>query len=246
MRLVLSSAAAPGATAAELADACRRRGLQGIEYTLSSEGGDEGDIATLRTALAAEGVELSGILRSGLERSQIAAAAAESALAGAPVIVPAANFNWTLLPELVEVFAQAGTRLLLRHRSHPELVTELIRVLGEFEAAPVIGLAWEFRPSTDNPQMVAQVMKIGGDQIRYVRMYGGGPEAHAQSGMGIGSVMGRLTLARFDGPLVLVPSEPRYHYVWSAWLGRTGGWGCGSKQADESLVTLATAGGQEG
>ena len=232
-------------TAAELADACRRRGLQGIEHTRSSEEGDGGDIATFRTALVAEGIELAGILHSGLDRSQMAAAAAESAATGAPIIVPAANFDWTLLPEMAEVFARAGTRLLLAHRSHPELVTELIRVLGEFEAAPVIGLAWEFRPSTDNPQMLAQVMKIGGDQIRYVRMYGGGPEAHAQSGMGIGSVMGRLTLARFDGPLVLVPSEPLFHYVWSAWLGRAGGWGCGSKQADESLVTLATAGGRE-
>ena len=246
MKLALSSAAGPGASAAELAKACRRRGLSGIEYVQSAEVEAHNDVAAFRTALLAAGLEFTGVLRPTLDGSHIAAATVESPDTGAPIIVPAASFDWMLLPEVIEVFACTGGRLLLAHPSHPELMTELHRLLQESDASPTVGLAWEFRPATDNTRMVEQVLENCGDQIRYVRMYGGGPEAHAQTGMGVGSVMGRLTLARYDGPVVLVPSEPRYHYVWSAWLGRAGGWGCGSKHADETLVTLAVASGQEG
>lgn len=75
-------------------------------------------------------------------------------------------------------------------------------------------------------------------RLRYIRFRGGGPEAAQQSGLGVGALMARLALARFAGPLVLAPSTPKYRYIWHAWLGRAGGWGCGSKQADASLVSL--------
>jgi hypothetical protein len=60
-----------------------------------------------------------------------------------------------------------------------------------------------------------------------------------QEGQGIGALMARLTLAGYQGTLALAPSTSRYLYAWGAWLGRgTGGWGCGSKTADDSLVRL--------
>src|SRR5690606_7561036 len=75
-----------------------------------------------------------------------------------------------------------------------------------------------------------------------IRLIGGGPEAAMLEGHGIGNLMGRLALAGFDGAVVLAPSADRYRVAWSTWLGRRGGWGCGSKAEDRDLVRLATAG----
>jgi hypothetical protein len=59
--------------------------------------------------------------------------------------------------------------------------------------------------------------------------WGGGPETTEQGGRGIGEAMTRLALAGYAGPLILTPSSRRYRVIWSTWLGRRGGWGCGSK-----------------
>ena len=50
--------------------------------------------------------------------------------------------------------------------------------------------------------------------------------------------LGFVLFVVLGGPLVLRPSSPSYHYIWRAWLGQAGGWGCGSKAADASLVSL--------
>ena len=47
-------------------------------------------------------------------------------------------------------------------------------------------------------------------------------------------------LARYGGPLVLAPGAPNALAAWRLWLGRGGGWGCGSKQSGPPLVTLTT------
>jgi len=238
VRLVLSSAAAPEATATELAEACLRRGLSGIEFVLPSIKVDDGNIAAFRAELVAAGVELSGIFRPTMQRAEVTAAAEVAAAVGTPIIVPGAAIERSLLPEAAEAFARAGAHLLLSQPSDPEAVVTLRQVVSESLAGSPLGLAWEIRPGSDDPLQMERVLEMGGDLLRYIRLHGGGPEAHAQSGMGIGSIMGRLTLARFGGPLVLLPSNARYHYVWRAWLGRAGGWGCGSKQGDETLVAL--------
>jgi hypothetical protein len=64
--------------------------------------------------------------------------------------------------------------------------------------------------------------------LSYIRLEGGGPESAMQEGRGIGDLMRRLALAGYSGPLILTPSSPRYRVAWSTWLGRRGGWGCGS------------------
>src|SRR5690606_6031469 len=82
------------------------------------------------------------------------------------------------------------------------------------------------------------VLKRQEPALRYIRFIGGGPETSMQEGRGIGTLMGRLALAGYDGPLVLAPSATRYRVAWETSLGRRGGWGCGSKAAAPDLVHL--------
>ena len=40
--------------------------------------------------------------------------------------------------------------------------------------------------------------------------------------------------------LILAPSSTRYRVAWETWLGRRGGWGCGSS-GERSLTALQRA-----
>ena len=244
MRLALSSSAAVGATPGELVAACMRRGLSGIEIV------HDADAAAPACEFAAEvrstGMDVVGIVRALLPREEVSRAAREGARANAPVIVPVAGFNRALLGFAAEAFSDAGATLLLSHGGDPELGSAIVRLLEPIPGAAAIGLAWELRPGLDDPRFTNYVLDSAGERLAYIRLFGGGPEAHAQTGTGIGAAMGRLALARYSGPLVLVPSSSAYHYAWSAWLGRAGGWGCGSKHSDDRLVTLNTSTGDAG
>ena len=246
MRLLLSSAAAPDGSPGELLDGCVRRGLAGLEHVGAPERGfrsDRGDSAVeVSSAASGLALELCGLYCSHLEPDQVDDAARLGGLLGTPVVVPVEGFDRPLLPRAAESFAAAGARLLLSHGSDPGLAAAIRYIIAPLPFASAVGLAWELRPGVDDPRHFSEVIDAAGDTLHYVRLHGGGPEAHAQGGMGIGVLMARLTLARYAGPIVLTPSNPSYHYAWNAWLGRAGGWGCGSKQADASLLTLAATG----
>lgn len=243
MRLALSSAAALGADPGELVAACMRRGLTGIE--LVHDAGTAAPLDEFAAEARAAGLDLVGIARPALPREEVVRAAREGADLDAPVIVPVAAFDRSLLGFAAEAFSGAGATLLLSHGGDPELANAILRLLEPVPGADAIGLSWELRPGLDDPRFTNYVLSSSGERLAYIRLFGGGPEAHAQTGTGIGAAMGRLALARYSGPLVLVPSSPLYHYAWSAWLGRAGGWGCGSKQSDDRLVTLTTATGDD-
>jgi hypothetical protein len=102
--------------------------------------------------------------------------------------------------------------------------------------------AWEidcnaFDPGDDAAEVLARL----GARLRYIRLIGGGPEAVMQEGRGIGALMSRLALAGYNGALILTPSSPRYRVAWETWLGRRGGWGCGSEASDPAVVRLGAA-----
>lgn len=245
MRLALSSAAAADASPSELVAACVRRGLAGIE--LIHDPAHERDVYELAAEFAAEaraaGVELVGIHHPSLERDELRATARAAAAVGAPIVAHLSTFDRTLLELAGEAFSEAGAELLLAYGGDPEMANALTRLLKSVPGSDSVALAWELRPGSDDPRFTRYVLSSAGDRLAYVRLFGGGPEAHAQTGAGIGTTMGSLALARYSGPLVLVPSSPTYHYAWSAWLGRTGGWGCGSRQSDDALVSLAASSG---
>lgn len=243
MRLSLSSEAARGATPRELLAACARRGLAALELHLPDlllDGGAQAvaDATAVGRTARDQGIDICGIYRPRLTEEEIAASATTAAAVGAPIVVPIWGFDRTLLPRATEVFAAKGARLLLAHGTDARVV-EAIRWLVEPVAqGDTVGFAWEIHPGSDDAARVPDVIEAAGDSLQYVRLHGGGPEAHSQSGMGIGALMARLTLTRYAGPIVLTPSDPRFHYAWSAWLGRAGGWGCGSKQSDSATVVL--------
>jgi hypothetical protein len=84
----------------------------------------------------------------------------------------------------------------------------------------------------------ARLLARLGGRLRHIRLLGGGPEAAAQEGKGVGELMGRLAIAGYSGSVILSPSSTRYRLAWQNWLGRRGGWGCGSRQEAASLVCL--------
>ena len=154
-----------------------------------------------------------------------------SARLGVPVVGTLQSIGCERVEAIAGKFATAGGQLFMAAPSEPaafELLDRCLTAAGLEE----VGLAWDLKPGDDDPILMAQVLAAAGTRLRYIRLHGGGPETAGQTGRGIGLLMARLAVARFAGPLVLLPSDPRFHLAWRAWLGRAGGWGCGSKQSD--------------
>lgn len=245
MKLTLSTEAAPDLALSDLLAACARRGLAALElveghaHGVSTESPPE-VLAQVRGEVASEGGRIAAYRVDTLERATSPAAAALAKGLGTSIVAPAGDdaADDDIFLRAAELYAEAGATLLIAHGARPARVERLRQII---EAAPegVLGLAWDVDPEDDAlATSIAAVLRAAGPHLKHVRLRGGGPEAAGQEGRGIGPLMARLTLAGYDGTLALAPSTPRYRYAWGAWLGRHGGWGCGSKSADASLVTL--------
>lgn len=248
MRLGLSSAAAPDAALDDLLLACQRRGITALVLEeLHGHGLDPTAGATdaafdARRLAADAGIALAGfrlaswtVPSAGREASAIA----EFARAlGSPAIVPA----YGDVPRAAALAASleragAGSCLALP-------TTGAVTHLDVLDARPEwrgLSLAWDADPGVAHlSDLAAGLLSRAGSRLRHVRLLGGGPEATAQEGQGIGALMARLALVGFSGTLALAPSSPRYRVVWDAWLGRRGGWGCGGASEDRELVRLGS------
>lgn len=236
MRLGLSSAAAPALALEELAAACARRGLAALELV----SGDAHGVApgSPLPDVAGCGVDVVAFRASGAWEARSEAAARLSAELGAPVVAPRGSVLPDEVAALGRLYAREGGRVLLAHGSDPAEALALRWAAGGASAGSV-GLAWEVRPGVEERGDARGVLDAAGSLLALVRLHGGGPEAAGQEGQGIGALMARLALGRYAGPLVLAPSTPAYLRAWSAWLGRAGGWGCGSRRREDGLVVLA-------
>lgn len=242
MRLTLSSEAAPDCSLAELLEVAARRGFAGVELV---SGHVHGVDLWLPTAELLEHVEGPGEMprvsafcpATGEEACSVEAALLSRALR-VPIIAPPGEWDEALLHGAARVYRAMRGTLLLTHGSDPAEAAALGALIAE--ATPgVLGLAWEVDPAiADLATAAPKVLDATGTLLRYVRLRGGGPEAAEQEGRSVGVFMAPLALARYAGPLALTPSTPTYLRAWGAWLGRRGGWGCGSKVADPSLVQL--------
>ena len=238
MRLGLSSAVAPEASLDELLAACRRRGLVALELREEDGHGVGGAPGAIRGADAqkragAAGVEITGFRsRTGGEDLALARVAAG---AGAPVLV-AGSCCVSSRAERGAGLASVGAEIVVTLQADVP-VDELERALScECQ------LAWDVHVAAGNVgATAARLLDNLGDRLRHVRIIGGGPEAAMQEGKGVGELMARLALAGYDGSVILAPSSTRFRVAWQSWLGRRGGWGCGSKQEDSSLVNLDVA-----
>lgn len=246
MQLALSTAAAPDLTLAELFDACERRGLTALELVAGGRHGvgpelDHQEVLAVAAAAAERGIVISAYRSRGLWEASAPETVRLAFGLSAPVIVTLNPVEDDVVSTLTAArrYATVGVRFLLEHGSEVEEVAAL-RQIGARVAGGTVGLAWDLDPATaDLDRTGAAVIAATGALLQHIRLRGGGPESEEHTGQGIGALLGRLTLAHYSGALAITPSTPRYHYAWGAWLGRgRGGWGCGSKQADDSLVTL--------
>jgi hypothetical protein len=250
MRLGIGSPAAPDAGLGELLERAQRRGLEVVELEEGhGHGLDPNHAGTAAAADASERAAQAGIGIAGFRltaplpepRGEEAGAVMAFARAlGAPLLIP-------LEPDRRLV---AGVDLARAVRDGGQEALPVLPAVGAMACLdhldrmdPGIPLAWDVHPdSTDLPATAAVLLRRCGPRLRHIRLAGAGPEAVKHEGRGIGSLMARLALAGFGGTVALVPSSRRYRVIWDAWLGRGGGWGCGSAKEDRSLVTLAGAG----
>lgn len=234
MRLGLSSAAAPDAAFDELLAICARRGLAAVELREEDGHGVTGIPYGISGAAAQEraqaaGVEITGFRsRTGGEDLALARVAAA---AGAPVLVDGccASSRADRAAGLASVGAEIAVTL------HGDASADALDQVLSCECQ----VAWEAKVAPgDLGTTAARLLDHLGHRLRHVRIIGGGPEVAMNEGKGIGELMGRLALAGYTGSIILAPNSTRYRVAWQNWLGRRGGWGCGSREEDRSLVDL--------
>lgn len=217
MRLGLSSDAARGAAAEDLVATCRQRGLGALEITFR-EGPRPADVAAL---LAASGSDFlfAGVLHDGPPADAIFPAAAEARGLGVPMILGGGSPLDERMEIARAIIEDEGAARVLTRGPAAEWLDSVLDSGVPF--------AWQIDDASVDPAADAELI-LSRTDIGYVRLVGGGPENALQEGRGVGGVMRQLALAGCTAPLILTPSSQRYRLAWSAWLGRRGGWGCGS------------------
>ncbi len=246
MRLALSSAAAPTLPAQGLFAACARRGIAGVELVQGHAhgvglGSSDTEIRRTLDAAAAAGVRVVAFRTTGDAAAASVEAARLSRRLGAPIVAPPGSRARAgeQLRDIVARYGAEGGQILLAHTGAAEELRALHAVVQAH--AEFAGLAWDLTPERpDTGTGTAGVLEMCGGLLRHIRLLGGGPEAAAQEGLGIGELAVRLTLSGFPGALALAPSTPRYLTAWGFWLGRRG-WGCGSKEAPVPSLRLGGA-----
>jgi hypothetical protein len=238
MRLAISTEALPGAPMEQLLEACARRGLAGVELGYDEPGTlgvDPGWVNRLFPA--AEGVEVAGC-RMESDGALGPIGARMSARLRAPVLAFPEPLSLGRLGTAAELYRVAGGTLLARVPADPSAVESLAARLDDLQADS-LGIALEVRPGRDDAASMIAALDAAGPHLRLVRLHGGGPEGAAQIGQGIGSLMAALALRRYGYPLVLTPSRPDFHGVWTRWLTYPGSWGCGGSGSQIGLTALA-------
>lgn len=227
MQLGLSSDAAPDASVDELVATCARRGLAALELTVWP--GLHADKLFRSFDRQGEGVRLSGLLTDDAAHTQRLAALSRST--GTPIIVRNSN-DLRIGIRHANTIADYGGGALLFVSGPAEHWIEQVASAG-------IKPAWHVDETCLDPAADAKQIMDRFGAIEYVRLAGGGPETTMQEGRGVSALMRTLALAGYSGPLILTPSSQKYHVAWSTWLGRRGGWGCGSK-AESTVNTMVS------
>lgn len=241
MRLALSSSAAPDESLWGLIEACRRKGLAGLELVEGDEHGirvaDPTPLPDFRTLAETAAPQLTGFRfldASGLEAPNTLRIASELAV---PLLVPVDDVDDVRRAlRSAESLTRQQARVVLSSRDARLLVRST-------ETAPALDLAWDLVPGRADADELEGLIAAAGPRLTHVRLFGGGPEAAGQGGMGVGRLMSRLALARFGGTLVVTPSTPRYRVAWSTWLGRRAGWGCSGKATPAEPIRMGSSGG---
>lgn len=234
MKLSLSTAAARDLALPSLEaldDACRARGLDGIEVVLRAND-DETTVAT-----RVHGSRVVAVRAEQLDERSARTVARISGRIGAPVSIPPAVVralsltsdpnHLDRLTALARVFAEEGGRLLLGFFTELDEAVALADAVRAAEA-PSLGLSWEVRPNEDDLRNAGPALLATRDQLGLVRLYGGGPEQRDQDARGVGPLFVDLALSAYGGPIVLTPSSAAELPRWREWLASQKIAGCGS------------------
>lgn len=224
MRLGISSDADPQATLDQLVAACGRRGLSALELRVMGEAGSvRGGAAAewLSGAAALHGDRAPAVTGLLVDVADAEALALRSAGLDTPLVL-AGDASPAERLTLADHLTTAGYTVLPLMEGPAGCWMDDALAAGR----PV---AWQIDDQVSDPAGDLRRILQRPRLLAYVRMAGGGPETTEQGGRGIGEAMTRLALAGYAGPLILTPSSRRYRVIWSTWLGRRGGWGCGSK-----------------
>ncbi|HKO47971.1 MAG TPA: DUF2249 domain-containing protein [Polyangiaceae bacterium] len=239
MQQVLSASADPACRVVDLLEVCERRGLRGIELVSDRECDtprvlEPQELAELASLMARHGCPVTGLYVDELEEICNLETARLSEAIGAPVVAPAGRVPLALLQDLESLYGAAHGQLLVSHRTVLEEASQLAQAIddGRFEH---IALAWEVRPREENLNGALAVLEHVRSHLRYVRLFGGGAEQRQMDGLGIGPLIVGLSRARYDGPLVLCPSNAAQRPLWSTWMQSSKSAGCGTaaRIADE-------------
>lgn len=238
MRTALSSAIAPRASLDDLLTGLTRHGLDALELRLGDEhaldaSASASTLTSAKHLIADAKAQVVGFLdETGANPEDVVGLvhAFDSRL------LLGTSLAFDVRMEQARKAAQAGVPVAV--------------VVGGNDAASDAGLVknaghqvvWEVHPNNSELGSLSEaVIAACGDSLIGVRLCGGGPESQLHEGRGIGTVMARLAIAGFAGFLSITPSDRKYHVLWETWLGRRGGWGCGSK-ASASVEPLQRAG----
>lgn len=235
MRLGLSSAAAPVAAIDDIVGACATRGLSAVELRAGDGHGIDPDnasasaVAELHAIASAANIVIAGFHVE--DSSRAASLARLSQALDAPIIVADAC-DITERIDRAHGIVDAGGRALVLASGDASAWHAALATSG-------LDCAWQADGDcSDLPAAADLLLQHREPLLRYIRFIGGGPETAQQEGRGTGTLMGRLALAGYNGPVILAPSSTRYHIAWETWLGRRGGWGCGGRSSAAELVHL--------
>lgn len=233
MLTALSSAAAPRATLDELLAGLTRHGLSALELHVGHAHGVDGASTPAAIDAAVRRLREAGVRVVALHDDLHNDHAAPSDALGDTV--RALDTRWTI-GRSRPLAARIERANWARNAGVPVAVLvggpSAVADAGDVRRAGH-AVVWDAHP--DDAPLAPQcerVLAACGGSLVAVRLCGGGPEGSLHEGRGLGGVMARLTLAGFDGALVLAPSDRKYHVLWDTWLGRHSGWGCGSRAAD--------------
>lgn len=206
MRLLLSSEASPVGTPANLARACRRRSLAGLELAAAEVRGVldlyevEVPVLWLR---ATEGlpspfaIDAARRLGAGL---LLGATMDLDPPATIPTDIPCAVVHGTDVAEAARAVVWAT----------------------EHDAST----AWEVDPTGLATEQIEAVLAQTRPTLAHVRLLGAGPETGDDEGTAV--LMVRLALSGYAGTVTLAPSADADLTAWSRWLFDTRSWGCGT------------------
>src|SRR5690606_9765325 len=127
-----------------------------------------------------------------IDEDEAPALARASGVLGVPVSVPPRAIEPTRLGALARLFARAGGRLLVSHRSELDDAIATLATIRAIDEPTALGLAWELEPARGALNSASAILLATRERLGLVRLHGGGPEQRDQDGRGVGSLIGEL------------------------------------------------------